>query len=216
MGMNFIDTCREIIRPQRCSLRMELRSTWVFLKNYDLLSRFEFYVSSIQLHNSSDSLVVLQMVNLSSSGRYRCEVSGEAPSFNTVDGYGDMVVVGKFIVTKQSRRRAYLADWKVFHSPLEGHKYSEHENVFNYISCFIKAKYRLEGEISFSSASTKINISDALIRFSKCLTLQRHCSRDREWQFLSFAFERCLKAIGFASDHKARDIPAMSKQFLSR
>lgn len=35
-------------------------------------------------------------MNLSSSGRYRCEVSGEAPSFNTVDGYGDMVVVGKF------------------------------------------------------------------------------------------------------------------------
>lgn len=38
---------------------------------------------------------MLQSVNLSSSGRYRCEVSGEAPSFNTVDGYGDMVVVGK-------------------------------------------------------------------------------------------------------------------------
>lgn len=51
----------------------------------------------LKLHNSSDSLVVLQSVNLSSSGRYRCEVSGEAPSFNTVDGYGDMVVVGRSI-----------------------------------------------------------------------------------------------------------------------
>lgn len=40
--------------------------------------------------------MVLQSVTLSSSGRYRCEVSGEAPSFNTVDGYGDMVVVGEF------------------------------------------------------------------------------------------------------------------------
>ncbi|CRL02803.1 CLUMA_CG015858, isoform A [Clunio marinus] len=48
---------------------------------------------TVDLHNSSDSLVVLQSVNLSSSGRYRCEVSGEAPSFNTVDGYGDMIVV---------------------------------------------------------------------------------------------------------------------------
>jgi hypothetical protein len=37
-------------------------------------------------------------VNLSSSGRYRCEVSGEAPSFNTVDGYGDMTVVGKLLL----------------------------------------------------------------------------------------------------------------------
>lgn len=42
-------------------------------------------------------MVVLQSVNLSTTGRYRCEVSAEAPSFQTVSDHGDMIVVGKFI-----------------------------------------------------------------------------------------------------------------------
>ncbi|GAB0095411.1 Immunoglobulin-like domain [Sergentomyia squamirostris] len=49
---------------------------------------------SVDLHNSTDTLVVLQSVNLSASGRYRCEVSAEAPSFQTVSDHGDMIVVG--------------------------------------------------------------------------------------------------------------------------
>jgi hypothetical protein len=40
--------------------------------------------------------VVLDNVNLASSGRYRCEVSAEAPSFQTVSDHGDMIVVGEF------------------------------------------------------------------------------------------------------------------------
>jgi len=48
-----------------------------------------------QIHNSTDSQVVLNSVNLSSTGRYRCEVSAEAPSFQTVSDHGDMTVVGK-------------------------------------------------------------------------------------------------------------------------
>ncbi|XP_055710116.1 uncharacterized protein LOC129805900 isoform X2 [Phlebotomus papatasi] len=48
---------------------------------------------SVDLHNSTDTLVVLQSVNLSASGRYRCEVSAEAPSFQTVSDHGDMIVV---------------------------------------------------------------------------------------------------------------------------
>lgn len=47
----------------------------------------------LQLHNSTDTLVVLKDVSLQSSGRYRCEVSAEAPSFQTVSDHGDMVVV---------------------------------------------------------------------------------------------------------------------------
>lgn len=42
--------------------------------------------------------VVLQSVNLSSTGRYRCEVSAEAPSFQTVTDHGDMTVVGEFLL----------------------------------------------------------------------------------------------------------------------
>lgn len=50
----------------------------------------------LQLHNSTDNAVVLKSVNLSSTGRYRCEVSAEAPSFQTVSDHGDMIVVGEY------------------------------------------------------------------------------------------------------------------------
>ncbi|KAM7354092.1 uncharacterized protein ACRADG_005909 isoform 2-T2 [Cochliomyia hominivorax] len=48
---------------------------------------------SVDVHNSSDAVVTLREVNLQSAGRFRCEVSGEAPSFQTVTEHGDMVVV---------------------------------------------------------------------------------------------------------------------------
>lgn len=41
--------------------------------------------------------MILENVTLASTGRYRCEVSAEAPSFQTVSDHGDMVVVGKTI-----------------------------------------------------------------------------------------------------------------------
>ncbi|XP_044315795.1 uncharacterized protein LOC108047308 isoform X2 [Drosophila rhopaloa] len=47
----------------------------------------------VDLHNSSDATVTLRNVNLQSTGRFRCEVSGEAPSFQTVTEHGDMIVV---------------------------------------------------------------------------------------------------------------------------
>lgn len=39
--------------------------------------------------------MTLRSLSLSSTGRYRCEVSAEAPSFQTVSDHGDMVTVGK-------------------------------------------------------------------------------------------------------------------------
>ncbi|XP_067009661.1 uncharacterized protein [Anabrus simplex] len=48
---------------------------------------------SVDIEQSSESHVTLRSVNLSSTGRYRCEVSGEAPSFQTVSDHGDMIVV---------------------------------------------------------------------------------------------------------------------------
>ncbi|XP_030240561.1 uncharacterized protein LOC108658821 isoform X1 [Drosophila navojoa] len=47
----------------------------------------------VELQNSTDIAVVLRSVSLQSTGRYRCEVSGEAPSFQTVSGHEDMIVV---------------------------------------------------------------------------------------------------------------------------
>jgi hypothetical protein len=54
-----------------------------------------FFLYSRQLQNSTDNQVVLDNVSLSSTGRYRCEVSAEAPSFQTVSDHGDMIVVGE-------------------------------------------------------------------------------------------------------------------------
>ncbi|XP_031364074.1 uncharacterized protein LOC102680028 [Apis dorsata] len=49
----------------------------------------------VNTHNSTERSVVLNNVNLTSSGRYRCEVSAEAPAFQTVSDHADMTVVGK-------------------------------------------------------------------------------------------------------------------------
>ncbi|XP_031627195.1 uncharacterized protein LOC116343333 isoform X2 [Contarinia nasturtii] len=54
---------------------------------------FELPGINVDIHNSTDNIVVLKYVNLSSTGRYRCEVSAEAPSFETVSDHGDMIVV---------------------------------------------------------------------------------------------------------------------------
>ncbi|KAF2904250.1 hypothetical protein ILUMI_01925 [Ignelater luminosus] len=45
------------------------------------------------MHNSTENQVVLSSVQLSTTGVYRCEVSGEAPSFQTVTEHGHMMVV---------------------------------------------------------------------------------------------------------------------------
>ncbi|KAG8317276.1 hypothetical protein J6590_031409 [Homalodisca vitripennis] len=42
---------------------------------------------------SNESQVLLTALDLDSSGRYRCEVSAEAPSFQTVSDHADMVTV---------------------------------------------------------------------------------------------------------------------------
>ncbi|XP_065221722.1 uncharacterized protein LOC135846515 isoform X2 [Planococcus citri] len=47
----------------------------------------------VDVKNSGASQVYLKSLELSSSGRYRCEVSGEAPSFTTVTEHNDMVTV---------------------------------------------------------------------------------------------------------------------------
>lgn len=49
----------------------------------------------LQLLNSTDSMVVLNDVDFATSGIYRCEVSAEAPSFQTVSDHGEIIVVGK-------------------------------------------------------------------------------------------------------------------------
>ena len=49
----------------------------------------------MQLLNSTDNVVTLENVGLSASGVYKCEVSGEAPAFQTAVQSSHMMVVGK-------------------------------------------------------------------------------------------------------------------------
>lgn len=112
-------------------------------------------------------------MNLASSGRYRCEVSGESPSFNTVDGFGDMVVVGKFryfVNVVINILRTFLRDWRLVNSPLtlDCCKYSEHETVFNY-KCFIREKITSRGRNFPGPAGSKRNSSD-IFRISASLS----------------------------------------------
>uniref|UniRef100_A0A182SYB3 Ig-like domain-containing protein n=1 Tax=Anopheles maculatus TaxID=74869 RepID=A0A182SYB3_9DIPT len=48
---------------------------------------------AVDLANSTSEQVILDPLDLSSSGKYRCEVSAEAPSFQTVSDHGEMMVV---------------------------------------------------------------------------------------------------------------------------
>ncbi|CAG9765448.1 unnamed protein product [Ceutorhynchus assimilis] len=48
---------------------------------------------TVDLHNSTEYSVVLSSVQLSTSGLYRCEVSGEAPYFQTVTDHAYLMVV---------------------------------------------------------------------------------------------------------------------------
>uniref|UniRef100_A0A182KAB1 Ig-like domain-containing protein n=1 Tax=Anopheles christyi TaxID=43041 RepID=A0A182KAB1_9DIPT len=48
---------------------------------------------TVNVRSSTDSLVMLESINLFSSGKYRCEASAEAPSFQTVAENAEMMVV---------------------------------------------------------------------------------------------------------------------------
>ena len=52
---------------------------------------------------SNATQVTLTDLILASTGRYRCEVSTEAPSFATVSHFGDLIVVGKKMRTTCTR-----------------------------------------------------------------------------------------------------------------
>lgn len=61
----------------------------------DTPKQFNFQVHGVHvlMNNSTETLVVLRNVTLATSGRFRCEVSAEGPSFQTVSDHGDMTVV---------------------------------------------------------------------------------------------------------------------------
>ena len=46
--------------------------------------------------NSNERNVTLKSITIESTGRYRCEVSSDVPSFATVSSYNDMNVIGRY------------------------------------------------------------------------------------------------------------------------
>jgi len=93
-------------------IREDFNSSSIYFSNqFASFQRDELTVTSqcyrsfvFQVHDSTQRTVLLRSVNLSSTGRYRCEVSAEAPSFQTVSDHSDMTVIGKdrwrFVIVK--------------------------------------------------------------------------------------------------------------------
>lgn len=67
-----------------------------------------FVFNSIKLDESNENRLVLRSITAETAGRFRCEVSAEAPSFETVSGHADMSVVRKCHYTFQSLHYAAL------------------------------------------------------------------------------------------------------------
>ncbi|KAI8043358.1 hypothetical protein M5D96_004687, partial [Drosophila gunungcola] len=86
----------------------------------------------VDLHNSSDAIVTLRNVNLQSAGRFRCEVSGEAPSFQTVTEHGDMIVVGDYVKVNCTAGRSKPAvnlSWQVNGEPADLQKLRKYNTI---------------------------------------------------------------------------------------
>jgi len=93
-------------------IREDFNSSSIYFSNhFASFQRDELAITSqcyhsfvFQVHDSTQRTVLLHSVNLMSTGRYRCEVSAEAPSFQTVSDHSDMTVIGKdrwrFVIIK--------------------------------------------------------------------------------------------------------------------
>jgi hypothetical protein len=63
----------------------------------------------LQENRSDKNRVTLLSLNLNSAGTYRCEVSAEAPLFNTVSQRNRLSVIGKTILKKPLLRGIFIA-----------------------------------------------------------------------------------------------------------
>ena len=61
-------------------------------------------VSSLQPRLSTEKEIVLDDVDFTTTGHYRCEVSGDAPMFQTASTEGILYVVGTYNIHIKSHR----------------------------------------------------------------------------------------------------------------
>ena len=54
------------------------------------------YFVMFQEYKSTETRIVLRNVDLTTSGKFRCEVSGEAPLFQTATHTNVLIVVGEY------------------------------------------------------------------------------------------------------------------------
>ena len=59
---------------------------------------------SLQPRLSTEREIVLDDVDFTTTGHYRCEVSGDAPMFQTASNEGILYVVGKYIVDLEFKK----------------------------------------------------------------------------------------------------------------
>ena len=85
-------------------------------KHVFMQGRFSTYILSTRLKKmyslqprlSTEREIVLDDVDFTTTGHYRCEVSGDAPMFQTASNEGILYVVGKYIVDLKFKKSAIL------------------------------------------------------------------------------------------------------------
>lgn len=91
----------------RCSFIQSFRTLPVFHVSHFIRFFFLFLSNSfLQRNLSNQSHVVLLAVPLNISGKFTCEISVEAPSFQTAMVSGEMEVVGEYTWPSQTKKRA--------------------------------------------------------------------------------------------------------------
>ena len=68
----------------------------VFVKLIRFFSSLSFFANAIQVESSNASRIVLNRVVPQISGKFSCEVSADAPSFQTHIVSGELQVVGEY------------------------------------------------------------------------------------------------------------------------
>ncbi|GIY32425.1 hypothetical protein CDAR_22051 [Caerostris darwini] len=89
------DLSRVDIRKRNFDYKLHF-GDFCFVKNKEKKDKKEVSLRRKELSKSGSQSVFLRHVDLDSAGTYRCEVSAEAPEFQTVEAEKEMKVLGSF------------------------------------------------------------------------------------------------------------------------
>ena len=71
------------------------RQPGLYVDVSNLKESYQEYILIIQEYKSTETRIVLRKVDIITAGYYQCEVSGEAPLFQTAKSMNNLKIVGK-------------------------------------------------------------------------------------------------------------------------